>query len=90
MRSDLQNEGFAMIRHALDPAEIRKLVTLLGPVSSAGRRGLLEVPAAAELARSPRMLGLVRPHFKTTAFPARAIYFDKSPGSNWLVPWHRI
>jgi ectoine hydroxylase-related dioxygenase (phytanoyl-CoA dioxygenase family) len=23
------------------------------------------------------------------AFPIRAIYFDKSPAANWLVPWHQ-
>ena len=43
----------------------------------------------ASLARSPRLLGLVRPHVAREPVPVRAIFFDKSPGGNWLVPWHQ-
>jgi ectoine hydroxylase-related dioxygenase (phytanoyl-CoA dioxygenase family) len=47
------------------------------------------LPAVATLARSDRFLDLVRPHLPAQPFPVRAIYFDKSPGANWLVPWHQ-
>ena len=47
------------------------------------------MPAIAELARSARVLELVRPHLPSEPFPVRVIYFDKSPEMNWLVPWHQ-
>lgn len=34
-------------------------------------------------------MALVRPHLPCEPFPVRAIYFDKSPETNWLVPWHQ-
>jgi hypothetical protein len=61
----------------------------LGPVSGAGRRGLLRVPLVAELARSPQIVNCVAPHLGETPTPVRAIYFDKSAETNWLVPWHQ-
>jgi hypothetical protein len=35
------------------------------------------------------MLSLLRPHLRGEPFSVRAIYFDKSADSNWLVPWHQ-
>ena len=89
MKRNVESDGFHVVRHVIDASEIKKLVNLLGPVSSAGRRGLLKVPEVAEFARSSRALHLIQPHFATRAIPVRAIYFDKSPDANWLVPWHQ-
>ena len=61
----------------------------LGPVSGAGRRGLLALPAVAKLARSPKLLALVRPCLQSEPLPVRTLYFDKSSNRNWLVPWHQ-
>ncbi len=49
----------------------------------------MALPLVAELARSPRLHDLVRPHVAHEPFPVRAIFFDKSSASNWLVPWHQ-
>lgn len=81
--------GFALIPGVLGAAEQQDLLSLLGPVAGAGRRGLLAMPAVAALARSPRLLDLVRPHLLSEPFPVRAIYFDKSAEANWLVSWHQ-
>lgn len=89
MNPNIEQHGFSFAHAVLSADERRELVSLLGPVSSAGRRGLLALPAVAELARSARMLELIRPHVPTEPFPVRAIYFDKSPEKNWLVPWHQ-
>lgn len=89
MNYDVEKDGFAVIPHALDADENRELLCTLGPVAGAGRRGLLAVAAVADLARSPRLLALVRPHLPSEPFPVRAIYFDKCPGAKWLVPWHQ-
>jgi ectoine hydroxylase-related dioxygenase (phytanoyl-CoA dioxygenase family) len=53
-------------------------------------RNLLEmVPAVDELARSTAVRDLVACSLGPSAIPVRAILFDKTPGANWLVPWHQ-
>ncbi len=89
MNHDVERDGFAMVPAVLDAAERGELAEVLGTVPGAGRRGLLALPAVAELACSERLLGLVRPHLAPEPRPVRAIYFDKSPGANWLVAWHQ-
>lgn len=89
MNPEVGQQGFAIVPRVLAPAETEALRNALGTVAGAGRRGLLATPAVAELAGSPRLLDLVRPHLPAEPRPVRAIYFDKSPASNWLVPWHQ-
>jgi hypothetical protein len=89
MKSSLETEGFTLIPRVLTPSEIQHWITTLGPVTSAGRRGLLSHPAVAKFARSTHILDLLRPHLPADPIPVRAIYFDKSPESNWLVAWHQ-
>lgn len=86
---DVEQHGFAVVPRVIEADEQRRLLAALGPASRAGRRGLLALPAVAELARSPRFLALVRPHLPCEPFPVRALYFDKSSDTNWLVPWHQ-
>ncbi len=78
-----------MVPGVLGPADQQELPDLLGSMPGAGRRGLLAVSAVTALSRSPRLLNLVRPHVAQEPFPVRAIFFDKSPGANWLVSWHQ-
>jgi len=89
MNHDVEQHGFAVVPRVIDADVQRELLATLGPVSGAGRRGLLALPVIAELARSPGLLAVVRPHLPSEPFPVRAIYFDKSPETNWLIPWHQ-
>ena len=89
MNHEIEQHGFAVVPRVIEADEQRELLSSLGPVSGAGRRGLLALPAVAELARSSRLLDLIRPHLPSEPFPVRAIYFDKSSDTNWLVPWHQ-
>ncbi len=89
MNHEIEQHGFAVVPRAIDADEQRELLSTLGHVSGAGRRGILALPAVAELARSPRLLDLIRPHLRSEPLPVRAIYFDKSSDRNWLVPWHQ-
>ena len=82
-------DGFSIVGPVIGPAEREQLISALGPSPIAGRRGLLGSAAVAALARSDRLHALIRPHFAVEPFPVRAIYFDKSPDSNWLVAWHQ-
>src|SRR5881628_3375981 len=89
MSHNVEQHGFAVVPRVIEAHEQRELLSALGPVSRAGRRGLLALPAVAELAHSARTLDLVRPYLQSKPFPVRALYFDKSSDTNWLVPWHQ-
>lgn len=85
----IEEDGFELVSAVLGAEEVAVLISRLGPVSGAGERGMLGRPAVASLAKSERILALVRPHLPMEPRPVRAIYFDKAPGSNWLVAWHQ-
>ena len=89
MNQDVELDGFSVVRGVIEDGERQELLSALGPVDGAGRRGLLGLPLVGELARSEKLLALVRPHISNEPFPVRSIYFDKSPDANWLVPWHQ-
>jgi hypothetical protein len=85
----LDEHGFAIVPDVITDGACDELISLLGPVTGAGRRSLLSCAPIASLARSARLLDLVRPHLQQEPVPVRAIYFDKSSEANWLVPWHQ-
>jgi len=53
------------------------------------RNLLARVPEAAEIARSKDIRALVEETLGQSAVMFRGLYFDKTPDSNWLVPWHQ-
>lgn len=89
LNSMVEDQGFAVVPGVLSSDEMPWWRALFGPMTGAGRRGLLAMPEVAALAGSARMLRLVRPHLPAKAVAVRAIYFDKSAEGNWLVPWHQ-
>jgi ectoine hydroxylase-related dioxygenase (phytanoyl-CoA dioxygenase family) len=42
-----------------------------------------------QLAESPKFRALIEPVLGTDAIAVRGIFFDKTPGANWKVPWHQ-
>jgi hypothetical protein len=89
MNNEIKERGFAIVSGVINLPKQQELISCLGSVAGAGRRGVLALPAISALARSPQLLELVRPHLPMEPVPVRAIYFDKSSESNWLVPWHQ-
>jgi hypothetical protein len=89
LNCNLAEHGFTVASPVLDAAAQRDLIAALGPTGSAGRRGLLADPAVAVIARSEKFLALLRPHLPCEPVPVRAIYFDKTPETNWGVAWHQ-
>lgn len=87
----VERDGCQVVSSVLSPFECEELVTHLGPTSGPGRRALLNDPKVAALARSEKLLSLIAPHlqYEHAPRPVRAIYFNKSPESNWLVTWHQ-
>lgn len=89
MIHEVELDGFSIVSQAIDAPARHELISALGPLLGAGRRGLLGLPTVYALAHSARLLDLVRPHLRSEPLPVRALYFDKSAQANWLVPWHQ-
>ena len=55
-----------------------------------GVRNLLRIlPQVADLAHSPRLQIILNEKLHRTAFPVRALFFDKTVEANWHVAWHQ-
>src|SRR5204862_7622272 len=89
MAFTIEEHGFEIVEGVLAAKESHDLIRSLGPVSGAGRRGLLRVPEVAALSRSEVVLRMVRAHLDREPVAVRAIYFDKNPQANWGVTWHQ-
>ena len=100
LREDLDQYGFAVVPGVLDRQEIRTLVHALSSVADENAvrrrsgvyaiRNLLNlVPAVAELANSPNVIGIAREVLGPDSIPVKGTLFDKTPDANWLVPWHQ-
>jgi len=65
-----------VVSGVIGPSEQQELLSTLGPVCGAGRRGVLRFPAVGRTGSLGAAAGLVRPHLPSEPFPVRAIYFD--------------
>ena len=71
-------------------ADLNREFTHLSESGAAGIRGLLTSNLVVrDLASSAELLALANLALPAQAFAVRAILFDKTPGTNWKVPWHQ-
>ena len=71
-------------------AELKREFTRPSENGAAGIRGLLLANRAVrDLASSAELLALANLALPAPAFAVRAILFDKTPATNWKVPWHQ-
>lgn len=85
-------QGFAIIPKFLDDSTINELIEILAPLQiegAAGARNLLDIPEIQKLARSDQIRALIEPILGPNCFAVRGIYFDKTAGANWKVPYHQ-
>lgn len=54
-----------------------------------GRRNLFAIPEVRDLARSAAVRGVVGAILGDGARAVRGLWFDKTAGANWGVPWHQ-
>lgn len=85
----IAEDGFELVAGVVGGDGRRALVEAVGNVDAAGRRNMLATAAVAELASSCQLLELVRAHTGGAPRAVRAIWFNKSPETNWLVTWHQ-
>ena len=87
--AQLATKGFFLQPAVFSATECEAMVRALGPVHGAGRRGLLDHTVVKAAARSESLATLIRPHLPHEPKAVRAIFFDKTPETNWLVAWHQ-
>lgn len=97
----VERDGFAIVSGVLTALQVDELRQAIDSVQSAplalkrgdsvyGMRDLLRnIPEIRALADSTPVRALVEPVLGPNAFAVRGLLFDKTPGANWNVPWHR-
>jgi ectoine hydroxylase-related dioxygenase (phytanoyl-CoA dioxygenase family) len=98
--SRFERDGFQIIHSLVTQDECNRLTAELTPLFEqqikstksriGGVRNLLRTNLlVATFAKSPAIIKLLNRAVGGGAFPVRAIFFDKNPDANWLVPWHQ-
>ena len=96
-------DGFAIIDGVLPSDQVARLIEVTRICSSTASDGVLEregevygvrdliwrVPEIRRLARSPELLEIVEAILGPSAFVVRGLFFDKTPSTNWNLPWHQ-
>ena len=95
------DDGYAIVPGLIDEAAATRLAEAVDRATAAhgtlrrdetvfGMRDLLRgVPEVRTLARSGPVLDLVETVLGPGAFAVRGLWFDKTAGANWGVPWHQ-
>jgi len=93
--TSVAENGFAVIPSVLSRFQVGALIDAVevanGPTAGKGGiRNLLErVPSVRDFADVDPIRALVEHLLGRNAFASRAILFDKTPTTNWKVPWHQ-
>lgn len=94
--AQLESDGYFIMEACLDLECIQRLAHLCEPLWSQGdgkrpgiRRVLARCPALADQLGSTIVPGLIESLCGRDAQIIRSILFDKTPQTNWLVPWHQ-
>jgi len=92
----ISTNGFAIVEGVLSHESVSILIEALSPIQdkagqvSGGVRNLMALSKeVSALAVDPRIRKLVEPVLGRDCFPVRSILFDKTPDTNWKIPWHQ-
>jgi hypothetical protein len=92
--SILDAKELEVLRKAVDSVhgvQVEEIGTAIAPGS---RRVMSRVPEIWTLAHSEKILSMLArvsglDRQRRSYFPVRSLYFDKTEGANWTVPWHQ-
>ncbi len=99
----LGRDGFALIEGVVSPQVVAELIDLTQPYLADKRAGVLErggetygvhdllwrTPEIQRLAASWELMDIARAVLGPVAFAVRGLFFDKTPSTNWNLPWHQ-
>lgn len=91
---DLDRDGFVLLKAIVCDDEIKVLQKSISECNSLpsapGVRHLLRRSLAVRrIAKSSAIHGIAVKYLGAAAKPVKAIFFDKTPASNWYVTWHQ-
>ncbi|MBC8115657.1 MAG: phytanoyl-CoA dioxygenase family protein [Candidatus Saccharimonas sp.] len=100
LTDEVAERGFAIARRVVRREQLDELIGLClqSNRQNQTRRGeslfgirhlLSAVPRLYEIVASSPFIELVRAVLGGAARPVKGVYFDKTPGANWPVPWHQ-
>ncbi len=94
IRNGLTQNGFAIHNALFSNQEMAQLATLIETAKStddkfAIRQFFEVVPLAKQLVFNTDFQLFFQQIFGKDYFLVKAIYFDKPPSANWIVPWHQ-
>ncbi len=89
----LEHKGFCILNHVYTQREVKRIKRFidkaLPDANAYGQRRLLQVmPQLKPLLLTPNLRHILQ-EIDPNAFLIKAIYFDKTPESNWFVSWHQ-
>ena len=99
--AEIDENGFGILENVLDAETVLRLthdLANLKPSNSVSRknesvygvRNLLNLsPKLREFSNSETVANITKNFLGKKARVVRAIFFDKTPGANWKVPWHQ-
>ncbi len=87
----VKSQGFALIDSVLSPNECAEAIKFCMPLEPrrGGVRNLMSSSWVKEISEHTIIREAIKKVLGEGAFPYKAILFDKSPISNWKVPWHQ-
>jgi len=83
----LNLNGASILAQVIPLAQIPEIIARLPDLTNAGTRTLLSTQIGQELAQ--QLLPIAQAAIGSSAYPARAILFDKSPTTNWNLGYHQ-
>lgn len=88
------SNGFVLLKSIVSDGDIELLKRTIGefmtsPATPGVRHLLRRSFAVRRLAKSPAIIGIAAKYLGAAAKPVKAIFFDKTPASNWYVTWHQ-
>ena len=90
--ADIKEKGWALTRPLLSSGEVvalRDAMTVVAVDGRGGARNILDRSEVRELAAHAALRALATSVLGKSCFAVRALFFDKTPTSNWKVVWHQ-
>lgn len=94
----IARDGFALIARLADDETIAHLKAIFAEAGFArserrgetyGARNLLAIAAVRDVVRLPSLRSVLHETLGEHALAVRGLFFDKTAGANWPVPWHQ-
>ena len=88
LKTKVEEDGFGIIENCLDEATVEELCKEFDDARDP-QRNLLSVPSVRRLAIARPVREIMETVIGPECFAVRAIFFNKTRGSNWKVVWHQ-